>query len=86
MVWTKKETKRVLVPSKSALKSVKAMVPQLQTLKFVKAKDPKGVDKSLVQYEQKSFFKQYKFGVLYVGKNQNDENEIFSNCLYPMTS
>eukprot|EP00727_Mastigamoeba_balamuthi_P009571 m51a1_g5236 hypothetical protein (1079) ;mRNA; f:325776-335871 len=79
ILWTKKGAQRLLVSSKAPLRSIKELVPQFEGFKFARALTPPQLTDELVHYEEKSFFKQYKFGVLYVRENQTDENEIFSN-------
>eukprot|EP00727_Mastigamoeba_balamuthi_P003638 m51a1_g13271 hypothetical protein (491) ;mRNA; r:392-2534 len=80
IIRTKKETRRVVLPPIKGLRSFSGALPgQFKDMKFVKAKNCMELSAQLVTYDEKSRFKKYKFGVIFCGPDQHDENDIFGN-------
>ena len=44
-----------------------------------------GIKTDLVRYDELFKVNHYKFGLLYVGPNQNNEDEIYSNSIIVVT-
>jgi len=84
IIRTRNGSERILIPSedcisrKAMLKYIRSAFPELAPIKLVKVKLPDFPSK-LVEFENQSIFKNYKFGILYVAEGQTDENNMFSN-------
>ncbi|KAH3762491.1 GTPaseactivating protein [Pelomyxa schiedti] len=79
LLFNKKTTARYLVHSRDTIKTITSSILKLSgSSKIMKVKSPALV-KDLLNFEERSSVKAYKFGIIYVKANQHDENEIFSN-------
>ena len=79
IVRTKRADRRAIVPFEHALKAACALIPGYKGQKATLVKKA-AFDEDLKTYEEKEMpARTFKFGVLYVKRDQTDENEIFAN-------
>ncbi|KAH3767176.1 GTPase activating protein Rap1-GAP [Pelomyxa schiedti] len=79
MIFSKKGMERVLIPSSESARFVGSDILHLKDTKLVRIKAQADLSKDLLNFEERSCVRAYKFGVLWVKPNQTDENDIFSN-------
>eukprot|EP01105_Mastigella_eilhardi_P011255 TRINITY_DN2604_c0_g1_i3.p1 TRINITY_DN2604_c0_g1~~TRINITY_DN2604_c0_g1_i3.p1 ORF type:complete len:450 (+),score=105.40 TRINITY_DN2604_c0_g1_i3:968-2317(+) len=79
IVWSKAGPTRVLIPATESISYVSHLL-KLDKPKFTKVTASPGIVDDLSHLEQRSRLTTHKFGVLYIGPNQkNEEDTIFGN-------